>query len=970
MNAKVKKGAFMILSVVVFAIVATMVTTFLRYDAVYLPFADGDDVQVIDTTKVIQQNDLEDTEEGYVITGPDAFLVYKAESVHVREAYIAFEKSFDENVILQVFVRSTKIPFSDDNSQTVSLTVRENTAMIPVRMKEEVEEIRVDIVAPEGTEFRLTGIHVDTKQAQSVLEYFHASYFFMYILVGIFLLFIVIYRKKIAQYVLKFYKENKNTSIMLIVWLVLILSVFGVFLIGKYNLTVTNFMYAVAPWNSLGVEHSGPNLSDPADQILPLIYKIYYSGSPFSFWNSNIALGTGESLEFLWYPLNWIYLLPLEAAILLKQIIKISIAYFGMFFFTKKMKLSAGASAFSAVIYACSSAMIVWFFWPHTDVMMFAPWIFLSGYNLIYQPKIKDALFLGLVVWLMLVSGMPTFAAYVIYLLGFYVLFMTMIQYKKELKKIFRTYVLFGIGIVEGVILSLPYIVSLVNDAVANGYAESRKIQARDILETEYLRTLFFPYARENFSKHINESSLYIGIAAIIFIGITIISLKKIKQKFWIISGIILNILIFTHWLDEIFVLMPGINTSSKVRLINDLMFVLCILAGIGVDMVWRNREHLREKKYLFLRAGTYVVILIWYSWYVSELYQYDETVSIAKGYIILLTTMAVVEIILHISNKMVKKVAMGCLLFIAVADMSNYCFEYLPKIEGEAEIVPEATDSICYLQDNIDDARFYSIGDWVLFPETNVYYGLNSLTSHNFVNTNDDVLNMLTSIDDEVNSTRTAFHGSKVDNYELLKWCGVKYIVIERANKTTHVTEGSLVYEGKDGLNIYEQEQYADKLFLSEEVKVCDNKDTILNEMGEKYEANVVYIEEAEEYEASSNSPLAKDEGLEITQDEEDYIKAAVTVKEDRFLVLNEYNDGNWKVYIDGKEAELVTVNYLFKGVYVPEGEHVVEFVYDTDMIIYLSVLSGAVLVTVLIWGGVLKIKKRKENKTGKVQG
>lgn len=968
MDARVKKRIFVCILVVILVIIATGVTTYLRYDEVYLPFSVNDDVQIVNTAEVIQVHDLEKEDNGYVITGEDAYLVYGVNSLPVRYMYIAFENEFESGAELEVFTCSAGEPFSADNAQRVSLGIEDSAVMVPVSMKEDVVGIRVDVMADEGVTFNLTGIHVDTRQAGNILEYFHFSYFIVYILAFGACAIIALKYQKISEYVRRvYYSKYGERVVMLGVWGILILAVFGVFLIGEYRLTVTNFMYQVAPWNSLGVEHSGPNLSDPADSFMPLTYKVYYSDLPFSFWNSNIALGTGESLEILWYPLNWIYFLPLGVASLLKPIIKISVAYFGMYFLTRKLKMSVWASVFSGIIYSCSSAMIVWFFWPHTDVMMLAPWVFLLGYNLIYQQRLKDALYMGIVVWLMIVSGMPTFAAYVVYLLGFFILFLTIVQYKKNIRAIFKTYVLFGVGIVEGVVLSLPYALSLVDSVVSNGYAEGRRSQGRDILGIEHLRSIFFPYARENLNAHINESSIYIGIAGIIFVGIAIVCFKKMKQKFWLISAIVLNILVFTHWLDEIFVLLPAINTSSKIRLINVLVFVICVLAGMGADAVWQNREYLRQKKMMFLRIGVYLVVFGWYSYYVSKIYQNEKT-AIISGYVIMLLTFVGIEISLCVNKKVVKKVAMACLLLVIVVDMRNYCFEYLPRIEGEADVIPEATDSIQYMQENIDSARFYSIGDWVLFPETNIYYGLNSITSHNFVNTNDDMLKMMTSIDDEINTTKTAFHGTKVDNYELLKWCGVKYIVTERANKNSIVTEGKLAYEGKDGLDIYELEQYADKLFFSEQVKTCGSNKEILEKMGKEYESNVVYIEEAAGYESAKYAPLNDGENLEVAEDNEDYIKVNVTVDEDRFLVLNEYNDGKWKVYIDGKEAELEKVNYLFKAVYVSQGEHVVEFVYDMDVTVYLSVLSGVVLGVVIVWIICLEIRERRRKNLSEV--
>lgn len=962
-NTKIK-GIVIALVILILAVIPTLITTALEYDNIYEIFSDEESMLALKEAENTIIHDMTEKNGKYTITGKDAYIAYMVETVTVRGIYLEFAEEFDGHTRIQIYTCTEKGGFSEEKSKTVTLETGEKSICIPIEKNQKVKMVRIDIMADADTTFALQSVQIDTKHAQGIMGYIYVPLFLMYLLIAVALFGILKFRHSIFEYFMNFNEKQKEIVAVLGFGLILILAVFGLFFIGKYNLTPTNFMYRVAPWNSLGVEYGGPFLSDPADSVMPLVSKIYYSGKAYSLWNSSVAFGVGENLEILWYPLNWVYFLPMEAAILIKQIIKVSIAYLGMYFLGKKLKLSVSASIFSGILYACSSAMVVWFFWPHTDVMMFAPWVFLLGYNLVYQQKIRDALWLGVIVWLMIVPGMPTFAAYVIYLVGFFILFMTIAVYRKQIKAVFKTYILFGVAITEGVLLSIPYILSLMGNVISNGYADSRKEQGRFALGVEYLRSVFFPYCRENFSAHINETSIYFGIAGIILVGITVFHFKQIKNYFWLISAAVLNILVWTHWLDDFYMLLPAVNTSSKIRLINLLAFVLCVLAGMGIDLVWKKKEYLLKKKSQYIRMGIYAVVIGWCSWYVNRIWEYVEVGAVTKAYVILLLTIASIEIMLRIRKEGIRRTVMVGVLIMSIVDMSNYMFSYLPRISGEADIIPEATDSIRYMQENMKEERFFSIGDWVLFPETNIYYGLNSITSHNFVNTNEDMKKMLTAIDANVNVSKTASHGGNVDNYELLKWCGVKYIVTERVNPKTVVTEGELVYEGKDGLDIYKLSQYADKLFLSEEVQTYESNEDVFENMSRKYYPNAVYLEKWEERSTGSKSPLGKLESLEVIADNEDYIKANVTIEEERFLVLNEYDDGSWEVYIDGEKAELQKVNYLFKAVYVPTGQHVVEFIYNRDVTIYLSIFSGVLLFIIMVAITGLQIYERKKRK------
>jgi hypothetical protein len=43
--------------------------------------------------------------------------------------------------------------------------------------------------------------------------------------------------------------------------------------------------------------------------------------------------------------------------------------------------------------------------------------------------------------------------------------------------------------------------------------------------------------------------------------------------------------------------------------------------------------------------------------------------------------------------------------------------------------------------------------------------------------------------------------------------------------------------------------------------------------------------------------------------------------------LLLNDHYDPNWRVTVDGKPAELLRCNFIMRGVYLPAGQHTVEF-------------------------------------------
>ena len=61
-----------------------------------------------------------------------------------------------------------------------------------------------------------------------------------------------------------------------------------------------------------------------------------------------------------------------------------------------------------------------------------------------------------------------------------------------------------------------------------------------------------------------------------------------------------------------------------------------------------------------------------------------------------------------------------------------------------------------------------------------------------------------------------------------------------------------------------------------------------------------------------------------------DNYVKGAVSCKQDGLLYLSMINNPGWKVYVDGERVKnTATVNYAFMGIPVQKGEHVVELRY-----------------------------------------
>jgi len=74
--------------------------------------------------------------------------------------------------------------------------------------------------------------------------------------------------------------------------------------------------------------------------------------------------------------------------------------------------------------------------------------------------------------------------------------------------------------------------------------------------------------------------------------------------------------------------------------------------------------------------------------------------------------------------------------------------------------------------------------------------------------------------------------------------------------------------------------------------------------------------------------------------------VKIDAAVERPALLVLNDSDYPGWKVYIDGQRSHWITANYLFRGVLLQPGRHLVRFAYEPASFVAGAAISGAALI------------------------
>lgn len=103
-----------------------------------------------------------------------------------------------------------------------------------------------------------------------------------------------------------------------------------------------------------------------------------------------------------------------------------------------------------------------------------------------------------------------------------------------------------------------------------------------------------------------------------------------------------------------------------------------------------------------------------------------------------------------------------------------------------------------------------------------------------------------------------------------------------------------------------------------------------------------------------------------EVARHEPNRVEITTTSAAPALLILSENHYPGWSASVDGRAAAILRVNYNLRGVALPAGEHVVEFVYRPPSVIVGFIIALLTLIALLLWwarAGALKKRDGASN-------
>ncbi|HPQ20118.1 MAG TPA: hypothetical protein PKX90_12730, partial [bacterium] len=186
-----------------------------------------------------------------------------------------------------------------------------------------------------------------------------------------------------------------------------------------------------------------------------------------------------------------------------------------------------------------------------------------------------------------------------------------------------------------------------------------------------------------------------------------------------------------------------------------------------------------------------------------------------------------------------------------------------------------------------------------------------------------------------------------KIGWFNLLKFSSTKYIFTDSLLPESH-------FEFKNCENnvyFYTFKNPLPHFYFANNYLVIKDENEILKKLNDEsinFE-NTIIIEEEEEFKFGGEIK-GKIENLKYSDNEKVFF---VKLDKPAFFILTDSFFPAWNCFVNNKKTKIYLTNYLFQSVYLPAGEHKIEFIYNDEFFKigkYISFVSIVIIIFILI--------------------
>jgi hypothetical protein len=802
----------------------------------------------------------------------------------------------------------------------------------------------------------------------------------------------------------------KSRRLLPHLWPIVALSLFALTLMwrpvlrGEVFLPLDALMH-LHPWRYSyeRVPVNNPVNTDPIKQIYPrrLWTDETIKQGAWPLWNPTVLTGTPNLPDGqigLFYPPTLLFLLiPLAQAFGYYAFLHIILAGAGAYCFARLLKLGHGPALLAGVVYMFNGYLITWLYFPHhTGATAMLPWCFWAIERAVTSTRWTKWAQAGMIFALPLLSHIQL--AFYIYIgMGFYVVARAL--QTRQWRPRFYIIAGFSAAVVLALALSAVQMMPAF-DLAAQGQRSDlgfEQLSAQD--QFLNLLQLGLPMLGGTLRSGpppawgpqlLRVPMPYIGIIPLLLVVLALLISRHPASFFFGIFAIGAFALAINSPLLQLFMTVVPLyrQFEDHTRWFVLWYFASSILAAMGAwELLHRTApltpgdRRIRIANRLLL-ATTALILLAWSLWHLQLLTpqsQYGTYITLVHqqqlAIPIVISIVGVLALVLLATERLpraVRSAALAVIIGMTVFDLIWFGGSYNTSVNlatlvptrdltaglAEYQLAPPTPDTwypptrqVAFLLSQPGPFRILG-GDYTtLAPNMASAFGLEDIRGYQSLYF--ERYNRLARLVDgkdfsktgEGNISLRAYFSSSYKKRRLLDMLNVKYLLfLPGSTNPPLFAPLELVQESDEG-SIYRNPNVLPRAWLVHNAEVIADDDAQLTRM-----ARADFDPAAVALLPASAPPVAPPPAPEAVPTI-DYAPNQATVHASpsapAILVVSDAYSSDWSVTVDGQPATLYRANYIFRGVWLPPGNHTIEFTYRPRAFL---IGAGISIVTILV--------------------
>ena len=424
------------------------------------------------------------------------------------------------------------------------------------------------------------------------------------------------------------------------------------------------------------------------------------------------------------------------------------------------------------------------------------------------------------------------------------------------------------------------------------------------------------------------EAPAYIGISVFLLFILSLFTVRG-PTKAWLLSCVTLSLLLswgrnfpqLTDFFIEYFPMYNKFRAVSSIQII--LEFSIPLLASIGLYKYLNNENYKSLNKTLLIVIIPLIILILFKSsisffgpsdeyykkvfgdeilskiiYERSHMYSYD----IIRALIFSLIT----YFVLRFKSLLGNNIAVLAIFLLVFFDLSSVNKRYIDKdlfIDSSQSFITKNKADIEILKDK-SDYRVYDASQGLNGANTSLFH--NSIGGYHAAK--------LRRFQEAYDYFR--FHNNNV----MIDMLNTKYVLSDTEN-------------GKD---VFTNEDALGNVWAVDSISLTDSADEILD-MLTKIDVSKHAITFNDSYSPNNLNQFNSNDLLEINfnRNSSNHITYKYNAISPQLLIFSEiYYPKGWNVYIDDKLSEYFDVNYILRGMTVPEGKHKIDFYFEPEIV------------------------------------